>query len=167
MLDYRHWECPVALTKKEELICKRLKNHGKLFVFLRKHRHLIFSDEINNQLIAMYADHPKGKPPVPAAQLALNCLGDEGAPFSQGTLCDFRHRLIKHNMDVTLLEHTVHIAKEFGGFGSTQLRVALDSAPLQGAGRVEDTFNLVGAHCRLRGSYQASYCGKNHYGSGC
>ena len=148
MLDYRHWECPVALTKKEELICNRLKSHGKLFVFLRKHRHLIFSDEINNQLIAMYADHPKGKPPVPAAQLAmatllqtyeqksdagaaleamfdkrwqmaLNCLGDEGAPFSQGTLCDFRHRLIKHNMDVTLLEHTVHIACIFSPIAIT------------------------------------------------
>ncbi len=173
MSNDRYWECPVALTKKEELICKRLKSHGKLFVFLRKYRHLIFNDDINKQLIAMYADHPKGKPPVPAAQLAmatllqtyeqksdagatleamfdkrwqmaLNCLGNEGAPFSQGTLCDFRHRLIKHNMDITLLEHTVHIAKEFGGFGSKQLRIALDSAPLQGAGRVEDTFNLVG-----------------------
>ncbi|WDE04471.1 IS1182 family transposase [Thalassomonas viridans] len=173
MTNNRHWECPVSLSKKEKLICSKLKNHGKLFVFLRNHRHAIFNDEINQQLIAMYADHPKGKPPVPAAQLAmatllqsyeqksdagatldamfdmrwkmvLNCLSDETAPFSQGTLCDFRHRLIKHNMDVILLEHTVNIAKEFGGFGHQQLRIALDSAPLQGAGRVEDTFNLVG-----------------------
>lgn len=173
MANVRHWECPVLLSKKEQLICNKLKIHGKLFVFLRNHRHVIFNDEINQQLIAMYADHPKGKPPVPAAQLAmatllqcyeqksdagatldamfdirwkmvLNCLDDETAPFSQGTLCDFRHRLIKYNMDVTLLEHTVNIAKEFGGFGHLQLRIALDSAPLQGAGRVEDTFNLVG-----------------------
>jgi hypothetical protein len=144
-----------------------------LFVFLRNYRHLIFSDDIIKQLIAMYSDHPKGKPPVPAAQLAmatllqtyeqksdagaaleamfdkrwqmvLNCFEDDNPPFSQGTLCDFRHRLIRHNMDVKLLEHTVHIAKECGGFGPKQLRVALDSAPLQGAGRVEDTFNLVG-----------------------
>lgn len=47
-------------------------------------------------------------------------------------------------MGEVLLEHTVNIAREFGGFGHTQLRIALDSAPLQGAGRVEDTFNLVG-----------------------
>ena len=169
----RHWESPIALSKKEKLICNKLKTHGKLFVFLRNYRHVIFNNEINQQLIAMYADHPKGKPPVPAAQLAmatllqsyeqksdagatldamfdirwkmvLNCLDEEVAPFSQGTLCDFRHRLIKHNMDVVLLEHTVNIAKEFGGFGHQQLRIALDSAPLQGAGRVEDTFNLVG-----------------------
>jgi hypothetical protein len=173
MSDKRYWECPQPLTKQEALICNRLKSHGKLFVFLRHHRHLIFNDEINQKLIAMYADHPKGKPPVPAAQLAmatllqtyeqrsdagaaleamfdkrwqmvLNCLGEDKPPFSQGTLCDFRHRLIKHNMDVTLLEHTVKIAKELGGFCHKHLRIALDSAPLQGAGRVEDTFNLVG-----------------------
>jgi hypothetical protein len=121
----------------------------------------------------MYADHPIGKPPVPAGllamatllqayeqksdaaaaragmfdicwKMALNCLTKDEPPFSQGTLCDFRHRLIKHNMDVTLLEHTVLIAKKFGGFGHKQLRIALDSAPLQGAGRVEDTINLIG-----------------------
>lgn len=121
----------------------------------------------------MYSDHPKGKPPAPAAllimvtllqayeqrsdagatleaifdqrwQMVLNCLGEDAPPFSQGTQCDFRHRLIRHNMDVRLLEHTVNVAKELGGFCHKQLRVALDSAPLQGAGRVEDTFNLVG-----------------------
>jgi|TARA_R110002111_G_scaffold103646_1_gene160597 hypothetical protein len=77
-------------------------------------------------------------------KMVLNYLSEENAPFFQGTLCDFRHRLIKHNMDVVLLEHTVNIAKKFGGFGHSQLRISLDSAPLQGAGRVEDTFNLVG-----------------------
>lgn len=168
----RHWQCPEALSKKEKLICSRLKTHGKLFVFLREYRHEILNETIESQLIEMYADHPKGKPPVPAAQLAmatilqsyeqksdagatldamfdmrwrmvLNCLDDENAPFSQGTLCDFRHRLVKHNMDEVLLEHTVNVAKSFGKFGHKNLRVALDSAPLQGAGRVEDTFNLV------------------------
>ncbi len=173
MINTLTWDCPIDLTKKEKLICARLKSHGKLFVFLRNYRHLIFNDDINQQLIDMYTEHPKGKPPVPAALLAmatllqtyeqksdagaaragmfdmcwrmvLNCLGEDDVPFSQGTLCDFRHRLIKHNMDVILLEHTVLIAKQFGGFGHKQLRIALDSAPLQGAGRVEDTFNLVG-----------------------
>lgn len=173
MPDTRHWDCPIELTKAEQAICNRLKHSGKLFVFLRTHRHQIIDDTINQQLLAMYADHPRGKPPVPAAQLAmatllqayeqksdaaatleamfdrrwqmvLNCQGDDSPPFSQGTLCDFRHRLVAHDMDVTLLEHTVQLAKKLGGFGPKQLRVALDSAPLQGAGRVEDTFNLVG-----------------------
>jgi len=51
---------------------------------------------------------------VAAAMLAIASLlqcyeqkPDETAPFSQDTLCDFRHRLIRHNMDEVLLEHTV------------------------------------------------------------
>lgn len=172
MTERLTWQCPIALSKKEELICKKLKTTGKLFVFLRQYRHIIFNDEINARLISMYHDHPKGKPPIPAAQLAmatilqayeqksdagatldamfdirwrmvLNSLDCEEAPFSQGTLCDFRHRLIKHNMDEVLLSHTVDVAKKVGGFSYKSLRVALDSAPLQGCGRVEDTFNLV------------------------
>ena len=74
MTYIRQWECPVPLSKKEKLICNKLKTHGKLFVFLRNNRHLIFDEKINQQLIAMYADHPKGKPPVPAAQLAMATL---------------------------------------------------------------------------------------------
>ena len=172
MTDPRTWNCPVLLSPKEKLICKRLKNNGKLFVFLREQRHRIFSEELTEKLFSLYADHPRGKPPIPPAQLAmatllqayeqksdagatldamfdarwqmvLNCLGDDEPPFSQGVLCDFRHRLVKADMDEALLEQTVKIAKEFGGFGHAQLRIALDSAPLQGQGRVEDTFNLV------------------------
>lgn len=172
MSDHRIWDCPVILSPKEKLICKRLKSNGKLFVFLREQRHRIFDDSITEKLFSLYADHPRGKPPIPPAQLAmatllqayeqksdasatldamfdarwqmvLNCLGSNEPPFSQGVLCDFRHRLVKANMDEVLLEHTVKVAKEFGGFGHTQLRIALDSAPLQGHGRVEDTFNLV------------------------
>ncbi len=172
MTDPRTWNCPVPLSSKEKLICKRLKSNGKLFVFLREQRHRIFNEKITQELFSLYADHPRGKPPIPPAQLAmatllqayeqrsdagatldamfdmrwqmvLNCLGSDEAPFSQGVLCDFRHRLVKANMDEVLLEQTVKVAKEFGGFGHRQLRIALDSAPLQGQGRVEDTFNLV------------------------
>lgn len=77
-------------------------------------------------------------------QMVLGCLGTEQPVFYQGVLCDFRHRLIKHNMNVMLLEHTVEVAKNIGGFCYNKLRIALDSAPLEGAGRVEDTFNLIG-----------------------
>ena len=47
-------------------------------------------------------------------------------------------------MDVMLLERSVEVATEVGGFFYKQLRIALDSALLEGAGRVEDTFNLIG-----------------------
>jgi hypothetical protein len=59
-------------------------------------------------------------------------------------LFHFRLRLIAHNLDKTLLDRTVALAEQTGGFGARQLRVALDSTPLVGAGRVEDTLNLLG-----------------------
>jgi hypothetical protein len=77
-------------------------------------------------------------------QMVLDCLGAEQPPFSQGTLFNFRMRLIAHNLDKTLLERTVALAEKTGGFGARQLRAALDSTPLFGAGRVEDTLNLLG-----------------------
>ena len=173
MLEQKSWFYPIELSKQEERICARLKRNGKLFVFLRQNRHLIFTEEVHQKLLSMYSDYPRGKPvvcPMLLAmvsilqayeqqsdasamlesmfdqrwQMVLGCLGTEHPVFSQGTICDFRHRLIKHNLDVMLLERTVEVAKEVGGFCYKQLRIALDSAPLEGAGRVEDTFNLIG-----------------------
>src|SRR5436309_3423861 len=77
-------------------------------------------------------------------QMVLDCLGAEHPPFSRGTLFHFRMRLMAHNLDKTLLDRTVALAEQTGGFGARQLRAALDSTPLFGAGRVEDTFNLLG-----------------------
>jgi hypothetical protein len=77
----------------------------------------------------------------------LTADNDESA-FSQGGLQQFRERLIQHDMDRRLLERTVELAKQTHGFDWKKLpktlRVAVDSRPLQGAGRVEDTFNLLG-----------------------
>jgi Transposase DDE domain len=53
-------------------------------------------------------------------------------------------RLIAHNLDKALLERPVALAEKTGGFGARQLRAALDSTPLGGASRVEDTLNLLG-----------------------
>src|SRR5438270_12668782 len=77
-------------------------------------------------------------------QLVLDCLDAEHAPFSKGTLGAFRERLIAHDLDRRLIERTVEIAAQTKGYGSRQLRAALDSSPLWGAGRVEDTLNLLG-----------------------
>jgi hypothetical protein len=81
-------------------------------------------------------------------QLVLGCLGSEDVPFSQGTLYDFRQRFIAHDMDRKLLERTRELAKRTGAFDfkklPKKLDVAVDSSPLAGAGRVEDTFNLLG-----------------------
>jgi Transposase DDE domain len=42
------------------------------------------------------------------------------------------------------LKRTVALAEQTGGCGARQLRAALDSTPLLGAGRVEDTLNRLG-----------------------
>jgi hypothetical protein len=74
---------------------------------------------------------------------------DEDAPaFSQGGLQQFRERLIRHEMDRRVLERTVELAKQTRAFDWKKLpktlSVAVDSRPLEGAGRVEDTINLLG-----------------------
>ncbi len=85
-------------------------------------------------------------------QMVLGCLGAEKAPFSQGALHDFRARLIRTHMDRRLLERTVELARRSGAFDwkklPKSLDVAIDSSPLEGCGRVEDTFNLLGHAAR-------------------
>jgi hypothetical protein len=85
-------------------------------------------------------------------QMVLGCLGATEPPFSQGTLQTFRERLVGHDMDRRLLERTVELAKTTKEFDWKKLpktlRVAIDSAPLEGAGRVEDTLNLLARAAR-------------------
>jgi hypothetical protein len=80
-------------------------------------------------------------------QMVLGCLGVEAPPFSQGALQEFRERLIAADLDRRLLERTVELAKRTKAFDHRKLpktlRVAIDSSPLAGAGRVEDTYNLL------------------------
>jgi transposase len=77
-------------------------------------------------------------------QLVLDCMDADAPPFAKGTLAGFRKRLIECNLDRRLIERTVALAARTGGFGARALRAALDSSPLWGAGRVEDTINLMG-----------------------
>ena len=56
----------------------------------------------------------------------------------------FRQALIIHGLDRRLIERTVTLAGESKKFGARQLRAALDSSPLWGAAKVEDTYNLLG-----------------------
>ena len=80
----------------------------------------------------------------PRWQMVLGCLGATKAPFSQGVLVKFRARMIAHDLDRKLLTRTVDLAKRTGKFGWQRLQAALDSSPLLGAGRIEDTWNLIG-----------------------
>lgn len=81
-------------------------------------------------------------------QMVLDCLGATEPVFSQGALFDFRQRLIAADLDRRLLERSRELAFQTKAFDPKKLpktlRVAMDSSPLEGAGRVEDTINLLG-----------------------
>ncbi len=85
-------------------------------------------------------------------QMVLDRLGQEGAAFAQDTFREFRERLVRTEMDRRLLERTHEIARRTQAFDwrklPKDLRVAIDSSPLEGAGRVEDTINLLGHAAR-------------------
>jgi transposase len=81
-------------------------------------------------------------------QLVLDGLDCDTPPFSRGVLVAFRQRLLAQQMDRRPLERTVERAATSGTFGSRQLRAALESSPRWGAGRVEDTYNLLGQALR-------------------
>jgi len=177
------WNPPVELTKKEQMITKRLVRVRALFGFLRAKRHLLFDDAFQDQLEGMYRQTGAGEPPhAPAMlcmvlllqgyvgasdaeavemavmdrrwQLVLDCLNVEEPPFAQGALQAFRERMVEHEMDRVLLERTValvrqgSVTKAEGQQLSKAVRVAIDSRPLVGAGRVEDTINLLGHAAR-------------------
>ncbi len=166
------WRPPVEPSVAELAVMKAVRR-AKLFVFLREHRHELFDQEFQAELAGAYAEKPKGQPPVPPAQLALatllqaytgvsddevieatvmdrrwqlvlDCLDAQAPPFSKGTLVSFRKRLIGKDLDRRLVERSVQLAAATKGFGARALRAALDSSPLWGAGRVEDTINLMG-----------------------
>src|SRR2546430_1561393 len=172
------WKPPVELSKQEEQIVKKIRK-AKLFVFLREHRHELLDEALQQELANLYRKAERGHPPIAPAmlalalilqaymgisddevieatvmdrrwQLVLDCLDTEQAPFSKGTLVAFRQRLIEAHMDRRLIERTIEIASQSQAFGPRALRAALDSSPLWGAGRVEDTYNLVG-HARKPG----------------
>jgi hypothetical protein len=168
---FMHWEISEKLSAKESVVVRRLHRGGRFYLFLREVRHLLFDEEFQAQLARAYGK-ARGTAPIPPAllamvtllqaydqvsdhdaveaavmdrrwQLVLGCMDCEKAPFSQGVLVAFRERMVKYDLDKLLLDRTIQIARETGKFGWKNLKVALDSSPLLGAGRVEDTWNLI------------------------
>jgi hypothetical protein len=175
------WTPPIALSPREQRLCDKLQKHRRFFRFLRLHRHELFADGFEEQLLALYSEMPRGTPPKPPAMLAtvvllqaytrasdddavqlaetdvrwqmvLDCLGAEDAPFKRTTLVDYRARLVRAGFYAALVRRTADLARRSGDFDPkavAALRVAVDSLPLEGAGRVEDTLNLLARALRL------------------
>lgn len=160
------------MSKREQLVAKRLAKTGKFYLFLRDVHGELFDEEFQAKLATAYGK-PRGTKPIAPSFLAtvlllqaydqvgdavavdtvlldmrwqyvLECMGVEESQFSQGVLVQFRERLIEHNLDQELLARTVAVAKRTGKFGWQHLKATLDSSPLLGAGRVEDIWNLLG-----------------------
>ena len=165
------WHPPIELSDSELEIVSRIRR-AKLFVFLRKVRHQLFDEQFQLELAEIFEDNPKGQPPVSPAKLALvtilqaytgasddeaiesllmdkrwqlvlDCLDCQKSPLGKGTLVRFRQKMIRRRLDRRLIERTVELAQLSQGFGAAKLRAALDSSPLWGAGKVEDTINLL------------------------
>ncbi|MBK6916492.1 MAG: IS1182 family transposase [Deltaproteobacteria bacterium] len=165
------WKVPTKLSAEEQRLVARMRKPSRFFVFLREIRAELFTPEFQEELARAY--EPRGQEPVPPAllamvvllqaytqtsdaaaveeaemnprwQLVLGLLGEEKAPFGQGSLPRFRERMAAHDLDRRLLERTVELAKRTGGFGWQKLKAAFDSSPLRGRGRVADTWNLIG-----------------------
>jgi hypothetical protein len=160
-----------ARTDAEEKVAAKLRKASAFYRFLWEIRDELFDAEFQAELEKSY--EPRGQEPCPPAllamvnllqrydglsdadavdaaendrrwQLVLGCLDAEQAPFGQGTLVRFRVRAVANDLDKKLVDRTVELAKKTGSFGWKHLRAALDSSPLHGAGRVEDTWNLIG-----------------------
>jgi len=76
-------------------------------------------------------------------QLVLDCLDCE-QPLWERNTGKISCPLMSKSFDRRLIEKTIEIAQRQGGYNSRSLRVALDSSPLWGAARIEDTYNLLG-----------------------
>lgn len=168
----RDWNPPVELSADEERVLRLCKKQ-KLWSFFRLHRDLILDETTRKELRDLCPEHGPGSDGVAPEQLALGlllqvavgasdqevpaltaldarwqvvlgCLGAREAAFSQGTVFNFRERVRQSGLLGRMLDRTVAVARETKGFSHRRLRGIFDSSPLVGAGRVEDTFNLLG-----------------------
>ena len=159
------------VTAAETEVAENLRPASRFYRFLWEVRAELFDAEFQKELCASY--EPRGQEPCPPAllamvtllqrydglsdadavdaaendlrwQLVLGTLGQKRASFGQGTLVRFRVRAIANDLDKKLVDKTIDLAKTTQKFGWKKLRLALDSSPLPGAGRVEDTWNLIG-----------------------
>lgn len=80
-------------------------------------------------------------------RIVLDMLEATEPLCSASTLCEFRKFLLEHELDTALLKKTIHLAEQSKLFSTRSLKklqMAVDTAPLEGTGKVLDTINLLG-----------------------
>jgi hypothetical protein len=143
------WHPPIELSTGTQAIIKRIRR-AKLCGCLRQHRHALFAEACQQELLTLSKDQPQGHPPGPPAHLALATLlqaspqvsddavseattmdrrwplvldGQDGEtpPCSTGTLVAWRQRVLAQQMDRRLRDRTVESATRCGALGASQL----------------------------------------------
>ena len=97
------WRPPVEPSAAEQAVMRAVRR-ANLFVFLRQHRHELFDAEFQAELAGVYADKPKGHPPVPPALLALATIlqaytGASDDEVIEAAVMDRRWQLVLDCMD--------------------------------------------------------------------
>src|SRR5271154_5312104 len=72
------WKPRIEMTKREQLIMKRLGRVRALFAFLREKRHVIFDDAFQDQLEEMYRQTGAGDEPHAPSFLCMVVLLQQG-----------------------------------------------------------------------------------------
>ncbi len=93
------WTPPVAPTRQEQFLLKRLDRVRKLLAFLRLHRHELFDDAFQDELAAMYRTTGAGKPARAPAMMAMamlvqGYLGISDAEMIELTVVDLRVQMV-------------------------------------------------------------------------
>lgn len=93
------WTPPVAPTRQEQFLLKRLDRVRKLLGFLRLHRHELFDDPFQEELAAMYRTTGAGKAARPPAMMAMatlvqGYLGMSDAEMIELTVVDLRVQMV-------------------------------------------------------------------------
>jgi hypothetical protein len=137
------WNFPTGQKRDaEQRVVSKLRAADKFYKFLFEIREELFDEEFQTTLIAAY--DPRGQEPCPPAllamvnllqryegigdrdavsaaendrrwQLVLGHLGDDDAPFGQGSIVRFREKMTAHDLDKKLVERTIEIAKRTKG----------------------------------------------------
>ena len=98
-MEIEPWRPKQELSEQEQRIIERMMRSGKLFAFLRRHRHELFDEKFQEELAGMYRQTGAGKEPLPPALMAMatliqGYLGASDATMVELTVFDLRVQMV-------------------------------------------------------------------------
>ncbi|HYO52095.1 MAG TPA: IS5/IS1182 family transposase, partial [Archangium sp.] len=87
-MGVERWQPRQEMGEEEQRMLLRMKRTGKLFAFLRRHRHELFDDAFQEELEAMYRQTGAGKEPVPPGLMAMATIVQGYLRASDATLVE-------------------------------------------------------------------------------